>query len=82
VLEGRPTHSLVSLTSGYVESEEQTVRRAPLDDDASHGEVCGEKSRGRRRRFAEQAQLEVVREDALKPEVQEKLAAARATEGA
>jgi hypothetical protein len=65
VLDGKPQHSLVSLTVGFVASEEQTVRRTPKPDDASHGDVCGNKSRGRRKKFARAAQFVVLREDAL-----------------
>ncbi len=68
VLDGRPTHSLVSLTAGFVKGEDQTVRRTPISDDASHGEVCGKKSQSRRRKFARTAQFVVLREDALNPD--------------
>jgi hypothetical protein len=68
VLNGKPQHSLVSLTAGFVKSEEQAVRRTPRPDDASHGDVCGAKSQARRRRFARAAQFVVLREDALNPD--------------
>jgi hypothetical protein len=67
VLNGKPQHSLVSLTAGFVKDEEQTVRRTPQPDDASHGEVCGKKGHGRRKRLARAAQFVVLREDALDP---------------
>lgn len=68
VLDGKPTHSLVSLTAGFVKEEDQTVRRTPIPDDASHGEVCGKKSQSRRKKFARAAQFVVLREDALNPD--------------
>ena len=76
VLNGKPQHSLVSLTAGFVKGEEQTVHRTPRPDDASHGDVCGSKSQARRRRFARAAQFVVLREDALNPD---ELAKMRAT---
>jgi hypothetical protein len=79
VLDGKPQHSLVSLTVGFVEGEEQTVRRTPKPDDASHGDVCGNKSQGRRRKFARAVQFVVLREDALNPDELAKMRAA--TEG-
>lgn len=79
VLDDKPQHSLVSLTVGFVEGEEQTVRRTPKPDDASHGDVCGNKSQGRRRKFARAAQFVVLREDALNPDELAKMRAA--TEG-
>jgi hypothetical protein len=79
VLDGKPQHSLVSLTVDFVEGEEQTVRRTPKPDDASHGDVCGNKSRGRRKKFARAAQFVVLREDALNPDELAKMRAA--TEG-
>ena len=81
VLAGKPTHSLVSLTAAFVESEEQEVRRRPIDGDHSHGEVCGEKPRSRRRLFARTAEFALLREDPLKPEVLAKLRSA-STDGA
>jgi hypothetical protein len=65
VLDGKPQHSLVSLTAGFVKDEEQTVQRTPIPEDASHREVCGNKSQGRRRKFARTAEFVVLREDAL-----------------
>jgi hypothetical protein len=79
VLEGKPQYSLVSLTAAFVKGEEQTVRRTPKTDDASHGDVCGNKSRGRRKKFARAAQFVVFREDALNPDELAKMRAA--TEG-
>lgn len=76
VLDGKPQHSLVSLAVGFVEDEEQTVRRTPKLDDASHGDVCGNKSQGRRRRFAQAAQFVVLREDALNSDELAKMRAA------
>ncbi len=76
VLSGRPTHSLVSLTTDFVKGEEQTVRRTPKSDDTSHGDVCGKKPQGRRRRFAHAARFVVLREDALEPGVLAKMRAA------
>lgn len=76
VLSGKPQHSLVSLTAGFVKSEEQDVRRTPTPDDASHGEVCGSKSQARRKRFARAAQFVVLREDALNPDELAKMRAA------
>ncbi len=73
VLAGKPTHSLVSLTAGFVESEQQEVRRRPIDGDQSHGDVCGEKPRSRCRLFARTAEFAVFREDHLKPEVLAKM---------
>jgi hypothetical protein len=72
----KPQHSLVSLTVGFVEGEEQTVRRTPKPEDASHGDVCGDKSRGRRKKFARAAQFVVLREDALNPDELVKMRAA------
>jgi hypothetical protein len=79
VLDGKPQHSLVSLTVGFVVGEEQTVRRTPKPEDASHGDVCGEKRQSRRRKFARAAQFVVLREDALNPDELAKMRAA--TEG-
>jgi hypothetical protein len=76
VLDGKPQHSLVALTAGFVKGEEQTVRRTPIPEDASHGEVCGDKSQGRRKRFARAAQFVVLREDALNPDELAKMRAA------
>lgn len=78
VLAGKPTHSLVSLTTAFVESEQQEVRRRPLDEDQSHGEVCGEKPRTRRRLFARTAEFAVLHEDALDAEVLAKMRSASA----
>jgi hypothetical protein len=76
----KPTHSLVSLTAGYVEGEEeQEVRRTPLDEEPAHGDVCGEKTHGRRKRFAFAAELALVREDELRTADREKLEAFRET---
>jgi hypothetical protein len=76
----KPTHSLVSLTAGYVEGEEdQQVRRTPLQEEPAHGDVCGEKTQGRRKRFAFAAELALVREDELKAADREKLKASRKT---
>lgn len=74
VLDGKPMHSLVSFTAGFAKDEGQDVRRTPLPEDASHGEVCGRKSKGCQRRFARAAQFVVLREDDLKPEVKAKIA--------
>lgn len=76
VLDGKPQHSLVALTAGFVKGEEQAVRRTPIPEDASHGEVCGNKSQGRRKRFARAAQFVVLREDALNPDELAKMRAA------
>ena len=77
VLDGKPQHSLVALTAGFVKDEEQTVRRTPIPEDASHGEVCGKKSQARRKKFARTAEFVVLRKDALSPnEVAKMLAAA------
>ena len=65
VLDGKPTHSLVALTARFVKGEDQDVRRTPIPEDASHGEVCGTKTQGRRKRFAKAAEFVVLREDAL-----------------
>jgi hypothetical protein len=81
VLVGKPTYSLVSLTAAFVESEQQQVRRRPVDGDQSHGEVCGEKPRRRRRLFARTAQFAVLHEDALAAEVLAKMHSA-ASDGA
>ena len=78
VLEGKPTYSLVSLTAAFVESQEQRVRRRAVDGDESHGEVCGEKPRSRRRLFARTAEFAVLRDDAVKPEVRAKIRSAAA----
>jgi hypothetical protein len=50
-----PDFGLVSLTAGFCASEDQTVKRAPEDDEPAHGEVIGKKSPGRRKRFAQAA---------------------------
>jgi hypothetical protein len=55
VLDGKPTHSLVSLTAGFVKAEEQEVRRTPEPEEPSHGDVCGEKPRARKKQFARTA---------------------------
>ncbi len=81
VLEGKPTHSLVSLTAGFVQNEEQEVRRTPKPEDASHGEVCGNKPKGRRRKFARAAEFVELREDALNPNELAKMRAATAAAG-
>ncbi len=73
VLAAKPTYSLVSLTTAFVESEQQEVRRRPIDEDPSHGEVCGEKPRARRRLFARTAEFVVLNEDALDAEVLAKM---------
>lgn len=79
ILDDKPQHSLVSLTAGFVEGEEQAVRRTPQPDDASHGDVCGNKSHSRRRKFARAAQFVVLREDALNPDELAKMRAATRT---
>jgi hypothetical protein len=76
VLDGKPQHSLVSLTVGFVKGEEQTVRRTPKPEDTSHGDVCGNKSKSRRRKFARTAQFVVLRGDALNPDEHAKMRAA------
>lgn len=76
VLDGKPTHSLISIQAGFVHGEEQEVRRTPIPDDASHGEVCGKKPNARRKRFAKEAKFVVLREDALKPDELAKMRAA------
>jgi hypothetical protein len=78
VLAGKPTYSLVSLTAAFVESEQQEVRRRPIDEDQSHGEVCGEKPRGRCRLFARTAEFVVLETNSLKPEVLAKMQSAAA----
>lgn len=65
VLDGRPYHSLVALTAGFVRSEDQEVRRSKLPDDESHGDVIGAKPRRRRRSFARAAEFVVLRESGL-----------------
>lgn len=76
VLSGKPQHSLVSLAAGFVKREEQVVRRTPTPDDTSHGDVCGNKSQSRRKRFARAAKFVVLREDALNPDELAKMRAA------
>jgi hypothetical protein len=75
-IDGKPTHSLVSLTAGFVKGEEQEVRRTPKPEDASHGDVCGEKPGERKKRFARAAQFVILREEALDPSVLAKMRAA------
>jgi hypothetical protein len=81
VLQGKQMYSLVSLTAGFVQHEEQEVRRTPIPEDASHGEVCGNKPKGRRRRFARAAEFVELREDALNPNELAKMRAATGATG-
>lgn len=76
VLDGKPQHSLVTLTAGFVKDEEQTVQRTPIPEDTSHGEVCGKKSQARRKKFARTAEFVVLRKDALSPNEVAKMLAA------
>ena len=73
VLVDKPGYCLVVLTAGFVQEEQQEVRRTPLPDDGSHGEVFGHKPKGRRRLFARMAEFEVFREDGLRPEIRARL---------
>jgi hypothetical protein len=50
-----PSFGLVSVTAGFCFTEDQAVERVPEDNDPAHGEVIGEKSQGRRKRFAKAA---------------------------
>jgi hypothetical protein len=76
VLEGKHEHCLVSLTARFVQGEEQEVRRTPLEQDPSHGEVVGQKPKGRCRRFAREARCVVIREAGLDPTIRAKIEAA------
>lgn len=60
LLDDFPGYGLVSLTAGLVRGEEQTVRRSPTEQDPAHGDVIGEKSGGRRKRFARQLEWAVL----------------------
>jgi hypothetical protein len=81
VLEERPEHSLVTLTVGFVQSHEQEVRRSPLEEDPSHGDVVGSKPKTRRRAFAQEAAFVVRRDAALDPEIRAKVEAAQEQAG-
>ena len=76
VLDGKPSHSLVSLTAGFVKGEDQEIRRSPKAEDASHGDVCGDKTPARKKRFAREAEFVILREDAVDPTVLAKIRAA------
>jgi hypothetical protein len=52
----REYHSIVALTAGLVREEGQTVAETQGDDPA-HGDVSGDKDKGRRRRFSEAAEV-------------------------
>jgi hypothetical protein len=79
VLDGKPTHSLVSLTAGFVRGEKQEVLRTPKPEDSSHGDVCGDKSGKRKKLFARTARFVILREEALDPGVLAKMRASAAT---
>jgi hypothetical protein len=55
VVSSFPDFGLVSLTVEFCTSEEQVVERVPEEGEAAHGEVIGEKSPGRRKRFVKAA---------------------------
>lgn len=69
VLDGKPNHHLVALTAGFVTDEEQAVSRDPQAHDESHGLVTGPKPKSRRDRFALAARWEVLRREALTPDL-------------
>lgn len=79
VIDGQP-HSLVGLSAELVRQQEQTVRRTPTVEDASHGEVHGKKPKARCRMFARAAQFHVLKEEHLQADVKEKVDAARRAE--
>ncbi len=70
VLDGKPSHHLVALTTGFVTEEEQVVSRDPQAHDESHGLVTGAKPKSRRDRLALAARWETLRREALTPELQ------------
>ncbi len=70
VLDGRPSHHLVALTTAFVTQEEQVVSRDPQPHDESHGLVTGTKPKSRRDRLALAARWETLRREALTPELQ------------
>jgi hypothetical protein len=53
IITGHAEFGVVSLTAGFVRNEEeQTVRRSQTDEEPAHGDVIGEKTPARRKRFA------------------------------
>lgn len=64
ILEGHSGYGLVAIKAGCVRSEGQAVQRTPLDDEAAHGDVVGDKPAGRRKRFAKHAEW-VIRPEQL-----------------
>lgn len=56
ILAGKPGYGLIAVTAAHVRAEQQRVARSPLPDEAAHGDVWGDKTAGRRRRLARQAQ--------------------------
>lgn len=79
VLETRPHHQLIAVTTGFARSQEQVVTRNPLSDDSSHGNVVGMKPKSRRRQFVRHAKWEVLRTDKVSTDLQAKLGEVQAT---
>lgn len=52
VLAGHPNFGLAGITAGQARGEDQKVHRDPLPDEPAHGNVCGRKPQGVRRRLA------------------------------
>jgi hypothetical protein len=82
VLESRPHHQLVAITAGFAKTEEQEVVREPRQEDSSHGNVVGQKPKGRQKRFVKHSKWMVLRRERLSAELQAKLDIANGEAGA
>jgi hypothetical protein len=47
----KPEWYVVALTGRQVRTEDQGIVRNPIEEESAHGDVIGDKGRGRRRRF-------------------------------
>lgn len=74
-LRDHPQHSLGWLTAEFARAEEQAVASIPTDTDPTHGEVVGRKKGARSTRLAKKVQIEILRREFLRPDVQARLRA-------
>jgi hypothetical protein len=65
-----PQHSLGWLTAAFVREHEQIIKPDENECDPAHAEVIGKKTGSRQRAFAKQAEIEILRTEFLRPEVQ------------
>jgi hypothetical protein len=56
VMAGHEGYGLVELGAGVFRECDQTVHPDPIPEESAHTVICGEKTHGRRKRFAREAQ--------------------------